>query len=87
MSGGHFDYQQYTFNSIADEIEYLIKTNNDEDEFGFSRKYSKETLDKFSQAIETIRKAGIMAQRIDWLVSSDDSQDSFHERWNEELKL
>lgn len=29
MSGGHFDYQQYKINEIADSIEYEIKRNED----------------------------------------------------------
>jgi len=31
--------------------------------------------------------AGIYLQRIDWLVSGDDSEESFHERLQEDLSL
>jgi hypothetical protein len=26
-----------------------------------------------------------MAQRVDWLISGDDGEESFHQRWKEEL--
>jgi nicotinic acid mononucleotide adenylyltransferase len=90
MSGGHFEYQQYRIEDIAKSIEELIKSNDDEslDEWGYRRGhvYSIETIEKFKTAVDTLRKAAIMAQRVDWLVSGDDGEDSFHRRWDEELK-
>jgi hypothetical protein len=90
MSGGHFDYQQYRIEDIARSIEELIKSNDDEslNEWGFRRGngYSAETIEKFKTAVDTLRKAAVMAQRVDWLVSGDDGEDSFHHRWDEELK-
>ncbi len=47
--------------------------------------YSKETLDEFRKAIKILRTAAIYAQRIDWLVSDDDGEESFHRRLKEEL--
>ena len=35
---------------------------------------------------ETLRKAAIYAQRIDWLLSGDDDEKSLKERLEEELK-
>ena len=90
MGGGHFDYQQYRIEDIARSIEELIKSNDDEslNEWGFCRGngYSAETIEKFKTAVDTLRKAAVMAQRVDWLVSGDDGEDSFHDRWVEELK-
>ena len=37
------------------------------------------------QGLKIIRKAYIYAQRIDWLLSGDDGEESFHERLEEEL--
>lgn len=76
MSGGYFDYQQYRLNDIADAIERLISNN---------REFDKDTLYKFGETITVLRKAEKMVQRIDWLVSGDDSEETFHERWAEEL--
>ena len=33
-----------------------------------------------------MKKAAIYAQRIDWLVSGDDSEESFHARLKRDLK-
>ena len=85
MSGGHFDYKQMHFEDIASEIETLIKHNEVSNEYDYCRNYTIETLKEFSKAIYHIRKAGIYAQRIDWLICGDDSERSFHERLNEEL--
>ena len=87
MSGGHFNYKQYEIRHIADEIEHLIITNDSEekDEYGYTkgRHYTPETIAKFHEALATLRRAEIMAQRIDWLVSGDDGEDCFHSRWGE----
>lgn len=48
--------------------------------------YSEETIGEFKKGLEILRKAAIYAQRIDWLLSGDDGESSFHERLNEELK-
>ena len=99
MSGGHFEYRQYQVQEIADEIDRLIakvhKTREDikgspEDpshpDYVWDRYYlfSDETLAKFAKARDTLIKASQMAQRVDWLVSGDDGEESFHRRWEEE---
>ena len=85
MSGGYFDYQQYRLEDIADEIRNLI-TLNENPTMNKEEKYSAETIAKFLEADKTLRLAAIMAHRIDWLVSGDDGEESFHERWDEEIK-
>jgi hypothetical protein len=89
MSGGHFRYQQYRMRDIAQEIEELIASNNSTelnrwgDEMG--RGYSDETLDQFRQALHFLHMAEIYTQRIDWLVSGDDSEECFHRRLADDL--
>jgi Holliday junction resolvase RusA-like endonuclease len=92
MSGGHFEYKQYDIFEIAREIERLIKFNDSDqvNEYGdrisrISREYSGETITKFKIAIDILSQAAIMAQRIDWLVSGDDGEETFHQRWDEDL--
>lgn len=110
MSGGHFDYQQWRINEIADRIEeYLDGREVDEEdiegyinteflsdeEIAYIRKrhhtmpnyygYSKDTIKEFRKAVKLLRKAYVYAQRIDWLLSGDDGEESFHERLKEEL--
>lgn len=47
--------------------------------------YSEETIAEFKKGLEILRRAYVYAQRIDWLLSGDDSEESFHERMKEEL--
>ncbi len=89
MSGGHFNYDQYKISQIADEIEHLIETNNLEetDHYGSRIGYffPQKIIVKFKEALKTLRIAEVMTQRIDWLVSGDDGEESFLQRWDEEL--
>ena len=89
MSGGHFDYQQYRIEDIATSIDELIESNDSTeinsygDELG--RHYPPDIIAKFDEARKTLRIAAAMAQRVDWLVSGDDGEDTFRERWSEKL--
>lgn len=89
MSGGHFDYKQYEIGYIADEVQQLILTNDstEKNEWGDEKGYhfSSETIAEFKKGLDLLRQAQIYAQRIDWLVSGDDGEDSFHSRLQEEL--
>jgi hypothetical protein len=84
MSGGHFQYKQYELGHMADEIEQLILDNDSEEvnEYGDTKGYgySPETIAKFKIARTVLLLAQIYVQRIDWLVSGDDGEDSFHSR-------
>jgi hypothetical protein len=90
MSGGHFEYKQYQIGSIADDIEQLIIDNDSEelDDYGYQKgcHFTKETVEEFKQALSVLRKAHVYAQRIDWLVSGDDGEDSFHNRLKNDLE-
>jgi hypothetical protein len=77
MSGGYFDYVQYRINDICDSLEKIIKDNPYD--------YDEKTLDKFRQAFITTEQAYLMIHRIDWLLSCDDSEESFHEQWEQEI--
>ena len=89
MSGGYFDYKNYEVTIIADGINQLILTNdsNEKNEWGNDKghHYSEETIKRFKEAEEMLRKALIYAHRIDYLVSGDDSEESFHTRLEEDL--
>ena len=86
MSGGHFDYQQYRLEQIADEIGQLIYGNDVEDEWGYKAGFSPQTLDKLMETIHWLKRTAEMVQRVDWLVSGDDGEDAFHERWKTEVR-
>ena len=89
MSGGYFDYWQYHIARIADDVDTLIRNNEDNElnEWGNTRgsHYPVEVIEKFKEALICLRQAEIYAQRIDWLVCGDDNEDSFLERLREEL--
>lgn len=102
MSGGAFDYKQYTISDIADEIEQEIiqagrkipteDWENDWHGYSFDEKdqyystYNRKTIGIMKRAVYVLRMAHIYAQRIDWMLSGDDSEESFEERLEEELK-
>lgn len=89
MSGGHFDYKQYQIGYIADEVEQLIIDNdsNEKNEWGdlVGNHYSPETIEEFKRGLLLLKQAQVYAQRIDWLVSGDDGEDSFHSRLKSDL--
>lgn len=88
MSGGRFDYLQYRFPEIVEAIEQEIINNNAEpkpEDWFEPNNFREETIAEFRKGIEYIKKAQIYAQRIDWLLSGDDSEDSFHERLYDDL--
>ena len=90
MSGGHFDYKQWEIGNIADEVEQLILDNDSEElnDWG-DRKgchFTPETIKEFQRGLNLLRQAHVYAQRIDWLVSGDDGEDSFHRRLKNDLE-
>lgn len=84
MSGGHFDYKDYLLEEWADDIEEVIRANEEKNEWGYSRNYSKETITKLKETVEAARRVRKMLHRVDWLLSDDDGEDSFHKRWEED---
>ena len=76
MSGGRFDHKQYDMNYIAGKIEREVLIN--------SKK--KEVIEKFKEAVIILRKAAIYTQRIDWLLSGDDEEETFLKRLKKDLK-
>ncbi len=78
MSGGYFDYKQYGIKEAADQI-MLYAVSKD-------FRFSKETQDKFLLAAHRLEVASIYLHRIDWLLSGDDGEETFHERLAEDLK-
>jgi hypothetical protein len=80
MSGGYFDYNQYTLDDVADQVKELVEKNKNQ----FN--YKPNTIKKFQETIHFLRRTAEMVQRIDWLVSGDDGEESFHKRWKEEVR-
>lgn len=105
MSGGHFDYNQYKIEDIADSIERLIerngrlKTKEELKDEGWKDpdwydkypedlrhyEYPAEVIEKFKEGVKILRIARVYAQRIDWLVSGDDGNESFLSQLQKDL--
>lgn len=49
-------------------------------------KYPDEVIEEFKKGVEILRKAYVYAQRIDWLISCDDGEESFLKRLKEDLE-
>ena len=81
MSGGAFDYKQHHIRDIADEIERVISQNADS-EYRFDDK----TIALFREGVKALQIANAYVDRIDWLLSHDDSEETFNERLNSDLK-
>jgi len=81
ISGGHFQYTQYIIGDIANSIKSEIIKNRDAE-----HKFSQKTINEFRKGINILKQAEIYANRIDWLLSCDDSEKTFHERLNDDLK-
>ena len=64
------------------QMKYVLKNKHT---LPNSYEYSKETIKEFKKGLAILRKAYIYAQRIDWLLSGDDGEESFHKRLKEEL--
>ena len=98
MSGGHFNYDQRRIDPIADDIQREIDNNGralteeekrdyywDDDKATHHYEYPEEIIEEFKKGVHYLRLAAIYAQRIDWLLSGDDGEESFLERLKEEL--
>ena len=96
MSGGHFDYNQYRIRSIADSIEQTIRNNGKKIKYDPAYTpgpfddthypaFPPEVIGKFKEGLIILRQAEVYAQRIDWLLSGDDGEESFLERLKEDL--
>ena len=102
MSGGAWDYSQYQITTIAESIEsYLNRQGKpkSKDELWNSSDYyekypeekfypslRKDVEEEFRKGLNYLKLAAVYAQRIDWLLSGDDGEDSFIERLEYELK-
>lgn len=83
MSGGHFNGAQFYLRDIADSIDTVIF---EWEKSGILEGFSEPTIAEFRAAVELLRRAEVYAQRIDYLISGDDSEATFHTRLRKELE-
>jgi len=97
MSGGHFNYNQFHIGDIAESIQSLIDKNgkpkDKEDLYQWDvengslnhYEYPEDIIEQFKNAVSFLKIAHIYAQRVDWLLSGDDGEETFLTRLKEEL--
>lgn len=76
-----FSYEIYEVKSYTYE-EYEPDENG---EIPYYPDYTPETIQEFKNGVDALKRASIYAQRIDWLISGDDGEDSFHKRLKQDL--
>ena len=106
MSGGHWDYLQYRFTDVVEDIQNIVERNGKEKtreelkneswtdpewyekypEDKFYYEYPDEVIEEFNKGVEIIKQAQVYMQRIDWLLSGDDGEESFIKRLKEDLE-
>jgi hypothetical protein len=80
MSGGTFGYEQFYILNIAEKLEAIYFKSKKE------FPYSEETKAEFIKAISLLKTAAVYAERIDYLIAEDDSEEAFKERLEKQLK-
>jgi len=88
MSGGAFDYNQHKIRDIIISLkEVLNNKRKHNEEWNFiENDYTNETFEEFETALELLENAEIYVQRIDWLLSGDDGEETFHKRLTEDFE-
>ena len=78
MSGGRFNYMQYNIQDIIEELEML-----DLDEL---EEVDAITQSNYFALIAELKKCQVHMQRLDWLLSGDDGQETYHKRLADDLE-
>jgi len=90
MSGGHFDYKQYALQDIADQIGEVIVNNDstEKNQWGENKghSYPPAVIEELEMALRVLRRAAVYVHRVDYLLSGDDSEESFIRRLAEDLE-
>ena len=81
MSGGHFDYNQGYIKQIVEDMAEIVSDPEKQKLY----EISPEILKEMKTAVGHLMFAAIYTQRIDWFISGDDGEESFHRRLKEEL--
>lgn len=80
MSGGDlFNYREQRIHEMIYDLEDCLPNTHD-------HVYSEKTINEFKTGLKYLELAFIYAHRMDYLVSSDDSESEFHERLKYDLK-
>lgn len=81
----HRNGQLKSKDELKEESKWDIDYYEKYPEAKFHTEYSPEIINKFKKALKIVTQAQIYIQRIDYLLSGDDGEESFLERLKEEL--
>ena len=96
MSGGFFEYKQYALEDIKEKLEEVLNQVNTKPNLvdmlsgDFNLYNYVEDKEAFNLVCKTamfyLDMAQIITQRLDWFLSGDDSEQSFHKRISEDVQ-
>ena len=73
---GYFDYVQNGFDELINELKYLTE----------SEEFTPRTTDEFSRALSLAKELKVLVDRIDYLASGEETEESFHESLADDLE-
>lgn len=80
MSGGHFDYVQYRFVETEDALREIVKDEDGDYDL------PGDIASDVKEALDCLTKARLLINRIDYLVSGDDGEESYRRRVKEDFE-
>ena len=82
MSGGQFDYVQFKIMDVSQDLDACLENLKDSDYL----EISNETVLIIKDTVFKLKEVSILLNRIDWLISGDDSEKTFKVRLADDLK-
>lgn len=84
MSGGHYDYQYYHINNLADWLEKDFLNNGQIGEYNYlndaSEPQKQQIIQEVNSLINDLRKCAQRAREIEWYMSGDTGANTYLER-------
>lgn len=75
MSGGHYEYNQWTMSGLVNDIW------NDYHKLKLTGEYSEATLARMNEATRTLSRAAKMVHQLDLLLSGDTDENDMADNW------
>jgi hypothetical protein len=78
MSGGHYDYIQFQMGEAIEQLmQDIYKVSKNHQYYQYN---NPDTLSEMLDCLMAMVSAEVGIHRLDWLLSGDDGEDTFHER-------
>lgn len=82
MSGGHFEYENYRLSDIGDKLRLSITKCRKGYEY---YEYKEPFLNEMIRVYNLTRELEVLLERVDWVLSGDDGEDTYFERLQEDI--